>query len=119
MMLGRQNQSKSIGGITRDKTSRAFGQDLTHYYNNQSSCTKDEVQVSCFSFLPSQKSKYIVESPADNISNSTQGSAFDLESVGREIINDPIDDHIEDIMCYTLHESHTSFISEDYMRWHS
>lgn len=83
MLLGRQNQSKSIGGITRDKTSRAFGQDLTHCYNNQSGFTKDEVQTSCFSFMPSQKSKYIVESPTDKVSNSTQGSNYDLESVGK------------------------------------
>ena len=75
LMFTRRNHSKSIGGITRDKTSRAFGQDVTHYYNNQSSNSREEVQISCFGFM-TQKPKYIVESPEDKVSNSTQGSAL-------------------------------------------
>ncbi len=36
-----------------------------------------------------------------------------------ETTKDPINDHVNDIMSYTLGQSFASWIEEDYMRWHS
>lgn len=36
-----------------------------------------------------------------------------------EISRNPLDDHISDIMEYTLTNSFVTCIEEDYMRWHS
>lgn len=96
-MLAR-NPSRSAVNSRNSQKRRQFGTDVTN-------CYRPDVEAKCFSFLETETS-------------GTPTYAFEIELVESESRN-PLCDHLDDIMSYTLDQSFGSFIQEDYMPWHT
>ena len=111
-MFPPQHNRKPTGSLSRGKSTRRFGQDLTNY--NFGVQTKTPNQQSYVSI-----SKITLVNNYIDSMEKYYPVCSELNLMVDEISRNPLDDHINDIMEYTLSSSFATCIEEDYMRWHS